>query len=331
MSDLQKNADWPTMLIVYQAGYHDCIPELLEVILQDFRIKVIKAGSESEVILAMSSAKFDLFLVAGCGSSQIAPGSGEVLASASSESKFDGLRLARLLKKALPRVPGIFASGYLFDESMLADLDRHGLAFLSKPFGPDELIELVLLLLWRGGESASNALHFFSCGLMKQVTGDLQGSLRDLDRAIDLDPRDAEARNLRGEVKRDLGDYAGAVADCDAALDILPGYTEAYFNRGAAWCALGNLDGATSDLDKAIELDPGFGKAYYCRGSIRWFQRNVQGALSDLNRAETCRNFQPTANFYDERGDVKQILGDLDGAITDYDCAIKMTAAASTA
>src|SRR5712691_1010238 len=62
---------------------------------------------------------------------------------------------------------------------------------------------------------------------------------------------------LRQGIERfSKGDIAGAIADYDRALNVDPRFAEAYFNRGKAKRAQGDLDGAISDYERAAELEP---------------------------------------------------------------------------
>ena len=60
----------------------------------------------------------------------------------------------------------------------------------------------------------------------------------------------------RGVVKYDQGDLQGALSDYNKALELNPGDAEAYNNRGVVKYERGDLEGATKDFDRAIELDP---------------------------------------------------------------------------
>jgi DNA-binding NtrC family response regulator len=199
-----KGSNWPVMMVVYEAGYHRGMAQLLAVQLADFRIRTVGATSRHEVLLAISEHDLDFMVVAGCGEATIDEHTGHVIQTAGEPPRFDGLGLGKLAKKKLPRLPGIFASGYVLSEPVLADIDRHGLAFLAKPFAITQLLELVLLLLWYDERRISQPGHYFSRGCMKQRTGDLPGALRDLTKAIQLNPHDGEAFRHRNAVTRSL-------------------------------------------------------------------------------------------------------------------------------
>ncbi len=60
----------------------------------------------------------------------------------------------------------------------------------------------------------------------------LHQALFHFSRAIEIDPRHAEAYSQRGVVRLALGDAPGSKADYETALQIDPRLSRAYFNRG---------------------------------------------------------------------------------------------------
>ena len=321
-SNSLQNKHWPTMLIVHEPGFHDLVNDLLAATFRSLRIRVLHAGSQADALSLLGLTRVDLFLVAGCGSGPVNPRTAHVVEAAGEPVKFDGLEVGKAIKRAFPTLPGIFCSGYPFGENIQAQIDRHGMAFLPKPFTASQLCELLLLLLWRDGKTADNADHFISCAKMKKLTGDLAGASRDLDQALELAFADAEAFNLRSEVRRRLGDASGATADGTAAIKLLPHYTNAYCNRGLARWATGDLNGAIADFSSAIQLSPTSPEHYYYRGCLKHVQQDLPGALADLNRAHEL--VRPSIELLERRGDIKKALGDLDGAIADYTKVIAM-------
>jgi tetratricopeptide (TPR) repeat protein len=97
---------------------------------------------------------------------------------------------------------------------------------------------------------------FVVAGEYKQNKNDLAGALADYTRALELNPRNAEACSERGELEATQGNEAGALADCDRAIEIDPGRVAAYSRRGAVREIKGDFSNAVSDYDKVIELKP---------------------------------------------------------------------------
>ena len=59
-----------------------------------------------------------------------------------------------------------------------------------------------------------------------------------------------------------LGNFRQAIEDCDKAIELNPKLAEAYFNRALAYGNLGNHRQAIKDYDRAIELNPGYEAAH---------------------------------------------------------------------
>ena len=106
---------------------------------------------------------------------------------------------------------------------------------------------------------AKTAEYYLESGNTKYNQQDYKGAIQDYNKAIELNPSDAEAYNNRGVAKGKLQDYTGAIQDYNKAIEINPNYA-AYYNRGAAKILLGQKENGCLDLSKAGEL--GFAGAY---------------------------------------------------------------------
>src|SRR5262249_23298625 len=78
-------------------------------------------------------------------------------------------------------------------------------------------------------------------------------ALPDLDEAVRLAPRMAEARLRRGEVLAELGRFELAAADFTEGIHLTPGAADAYRGRAKAWMALGRFEEAEADFAAARE------------------------------------------------------------------------------
>ena len=84
---------------------------------------------------------------------------------------------------------------------------------------------------------------------------------------IRLHPRSAAAWNDRAVARVRLGDLNGAVRDYNRAIELAPLDAELYFNRANALVAAGQYREATLDYDRAIQLNPGYARAIFNRGT----------------------------------------------------------------
>jgi tetratricopeptide (TPR) repeat protein len=112
-----------------------------------------------------------------------------------------------------------------------------------------------------------------------------QQAIADLDRAIRLDPNDAEAYNIRGNVWDDMGDADHALADYEQAIRIDPNNPGTFRDRGILWRRRGELDKALVDFDRAIRLSFSDPQIYSDRGLL-WYEKGRHDrALADFRRA----------------------------------------------
>jgi tetratricopeptide (TPR) repeat protein len=78
--------------------------------------------------------------------------------------------------------------------------------------------------------------------------------------------QNAEYYSNRGTAHFKKGEYDQAISDFNRALEINPRFADAYYNRGYAYGSKGQYDEAIADYSRVIELSPRFADAYYSRG-----------------------------------------------------------------
>lgn len=120
----------------------------------------------------------------------------------------------------------------------------------------------------------------------KYEKGDYRGALAELNRAIQLDPNNAKARNSRGAVKIRTKDYQGALIDLNRAIQLDPNSAKAYTNRGTLKAfQFQDNKGALADLNRAIQLEPKNVDAYNNRSLIKYHNlKDRSGGIADLQK-----------------------------------------------
>ncbi len=83
------------------------------------------------------------------------------------------------------------------------------------------------------------------------------GTLADLDRFIERDPKSSHAYTQRGEIYAARKKYRQAIADFDRALELTSQDGSIYAKRGEVYLLLKEYRRAIADFDRALELDPG--------------------------------------------------------------------------
>ena len=73
---------------------------------------------------------------------------------------------------------------------------------------------------------------------------------------MELDQDFVLAYKNRGNAYYQSGDLEQSITDFNKAIELAPDFASAYFNRGSAYVDIGDLEQALTDYTKAIE--PGF-------------------------------------------------------------------------
>ena len=96
--------------------------------------------------------------------------------------------------------------------------------------------------------------------------------------------RSVEIRRAEQENDREVG-YQSVLRDLTRAIDLEPGFAYAYYNRGTIYAMSNDMPAALVDLDKAIELDETLAEAWYNRGLVLVLMNRMDEAFRDLSRA----------------------------------------------
>jgi lipoprotein NlpI len=163
----------------------------------------------------------------------------------------------------------------------------------------------VLLILGVGvstevwGDEASDA---YDKGIQFLSEGRQRDAIKTFEKAIQLNPRSAEAYHGRGMAYNETGQNERALKDYDAALALNPQYTEAYFNRGNAYSDLGKYEQALKDYNEAIRIDPNHSGAIFNRSLAYMFLRRTE-------TASDARSYVKLKGWKDDRAQYMAIFG----------------------
>lgn len=168
------------------------------------------------------------------------------------------------------------------------------------------------------------ALAYHERAGIKRRRGDIQGAYYDYQQATTFDPDFALAYNNMGSIKILLGDYAGAIDDFSKALELDPNLAIALNNRGYARYYTDDKDGALNDFNLAILNGGQMASAKLNKASLLAEQGEVISALGILD--ETILKYPDMALLYLNRGLVRELTGDLNGACEDWHKAVDLGA-----
>jgi len=112
-----------------------------------------------------------------------------------------------------------------------------------------------------------------------------EAQLSEADKAIRLNPNDANAYLKRGLAYYNLGQYQRAIEDYNEAIRLKPD-AETYFNRGFFYCwFLNQHQRSIEDFNEAIRLNPNHAGAYSSRGCAYGQLGNNELRCQDLKKA----------------------------------------------
>lgn len=158
--------------------------------------------------------------------------------------------------------------------------------------------------------------------LLREAGGDLNRAAADLTKAIELDPQDAEAYQLRGVVYTNQRRFDRAIADYDQAIKLKADFAQAWSDRGATFYLRGDHVKAVADLSEALRLAPDRPRSYANRGAAYKKLGELDKAIAD--DTEAIRLDPKVPEYFDNRGLTYAAMKEYDKAIADYDQAIRL-------
>lgn len=151
---------------------------------------------------------------------------------------------------------------------------------------------------------------------------DYQTAAADAAKAAQLDPTLAWAQLLWGGALEKQEDYRGAIARYDQALALEPDFAAAVDARCWAKAMSGDWAAARADCDRALQLDPRSWNSYNSRGYIHY--RNGRHAEAVADNGKALENQPEVASSWYVRGLARRALGDEAGAKADIAKALEL-------
>ena len=135
--------------------------------------------------------------------------------------------------------------------------------------------------------NAESSDYYYNRGTKKHNRGDYYGAIEDYTKAIEINPRDADAFFNRAILKEEiLKDYKGALSDYAQTIKINSKYADAYYNRGLLKVEiLKDNNGALFDFTQVININSKDADAYWNRSIVKENIGDLRGAVHDQNKA----------------------------------------------
>lgn len=161
-----------------------------------------------------------------------------------------------------------------------------------------------------------NATEYFNLGLESSLA---YKKIDYFTKALELDPRFAEAYEKRGIYLYFQGKYDRVIEDFTEYIRLVPDKADAFRMLGMSYLKTGNYQKAIVNFDRAIHLAPEMSSAHAYRAEAFLLNGQINEAVQDANTAiNTGSDMRILADVYRTRGKAYQELGEETRANTDF-------------
>jgi tetratricopeptide (TPR) repeat protein len=158
----------------------------------------------------------------------------------------------------------------------------------------------------------------------------LPEAISEVQEALRLNPAMPDAHYTLAIIRWQQGDFPAAAEQLRAAIAAKADYVEAYYTLGTVLKQMNQLPDAAEALRHAIKLQPDLVGAHTTLATVLQQQGNTEGAAAERRAAaeisKTNTSLQ-AARFNTNSGSRLMTVGDLDGAIAQFEAAIKLSPA----
>ncbi|MEX0642590.1 MAG: tetratricopeptide repeat protein [Pirellulales bacterium] len=154
-------------------------------------------------------------------------------------------------------------------------------------------------------------------------------ALADADLALELEPQHSPTNELRGMILLGLDRYDDALASFNKASELTPGETRPYQFRAQLYRQKGDLDKAVEQLTKALEISPDNVAVLLVRAGVYFELQKADLALADVD--EAIRVQPQLAEPYRMRAEILAASEHIDQAIAELERLIPQVPGAGQA
>lgn len=151
-------------------------------------------------------------------------------------------------------------------------------------------------LVQNGDVLNHSAFIHFCAGVQYDVDEDYENAISEFSKAIQFDPKFAEAYDRRAVVYTKMIKYRKAMNDLTKALELQPNNSDFLNHRGILYYCLQKYSNALEDYTKALENNPSYAKVYYNRGIVKLVLDDEIGAYADIKTASNL-NFKEATDY----------------------------------
>lgn len=144
----------------------------------------------------------------------------------------------------------------------------------------------IALLFLSSFVNGQNTDSLIDIGHRNYELGKYNVAIEYFERAALQDASNPEIYYLMGVCKSQIQLNKEAIADYDKALVLDSDYAEVHFEKGYSLFMTGKLEEAILSYDETVRLAPTNAVAYVNRGSVKCILGDKEGAMSDWKKAE---------------------------------------------
>ena len=232
--------------------------------------------------------------------------------SSASSSGLAACKQARNAEDAIAACTQVIDSKTATKDERASALSYRGGAFDAKGMREESLHDVDASV-----QLVPSAANLANRGAIRNIQGDLDAAMVDLDAALRLDPRNVLAIGNRGIIHQKRGELQAARADIDLAISIDPKPPQLWGERCWIGAILADqLPQSLSDCSESMKRQPGDANAYNTRGLVHFRMGHYAEAIADYERA--LAGDPAVASSWLMLGLAKKAAG-MDGAQADID------------
>lgn len=164
--------------------------------------------------------------------------------------------------------------------------------------------------------------EYFAMATAAFNKNDFGAAIGYFDKAVELEPDNAQILFMRGMAHNYQRDYGSAVADFDRSLLLSPAQSDVYYNRGNAYMNMQKMNEALADYTQAIHYNPVIPEVYFNRGNVYYNLGQYREALQDYTKATELH--PEYAKAYFNRGLAYKALKQPERSIEDFKKVISL-------
>jgi tetratricopeptide (TPR) repeat protein len=163
---------------------------------------------------------------------------------------------------------------------------------------------------------------YSNLGEIYHMKGQLGQAMKYYQKAIKLNPANAEAQYNLGNIYLAKNQLSMAIYCYDKAIKARPTYAKAYCNKGVAFSEIGVPDRAMAQFRKAIELEPNSVDAYFNLANIMADNELTDGAVVYFKKVIELSPQEPAAHL--RLAELLLQKGQAEQAIAEYEKVLKI-------